>query len=109
MMLLGRQMAYAAGAQKNDVFYQWYKFQIADMNYVLKSKEEFQYAIKVLHDLIPNECDPEFLQIQANTSIPAPPYCKAIVNNYKQACKFREQQLRPQLPLLNDDLVIVID
>lgn len=89
MMLMARQLSYASGSDRVESYRQWYKYQIAEINYTLKSKDDFQYALKSLTALVPHEQDPEFLQVHMNTPIPAPPYCKVYVNNFREASKKR--------------------
>lgn len=90
MMLLARQLAYASGSEKVEWYRQWYKFQVAEMNYTLKSKADFQYAVQCLTALVPLETDRELLQVHIGTAIPAPPYCKVYVKAFKDASTRRE-------------------
>lgn len=113
MMLLARQMAYSA-ADKNFVYQQWYKFQIAEINYTLKSKDDFQYALKTLTATVPLESDPDILRVHIGTPVPAPPYCKCFVTTFKELSKRREIECLSVDPkseslLVDDDDVIVID
>lgn len=113
LMLLGRQLAYSAGASEKCSTYQaWYKFQLADMTYTLKSKDDFQYGVKLLTSLVPVECDADFVRIHINTAIPAPPYCKVYVTDFKEASKRKECELlsESRRELIDDvDMVIIID
>lgn len=114
LMLLGRQLAYSSGPSKSDTYYQWYKFQVADMNYKLKSKDDFQYAVKTLINTVPLECDLDLLKIHINTAIPAPPYCKIYVTEFKEASKRKVSELNPVIgdpPSVdlkcNSDIIII--
>lgn len=117
MMLLARELAYSTGSAQSDTYQQWYKFQIAEINYTLKSKEDFQYAMRTLTALVPLESDPELLKVHINVAIPAPPYCKIFVTEFKERSKRRELDCCPvkrelALPdemVIDDDDVIVID
>lgn len=116
MILLARAMAYSGGAEeKGNVYQQWYKYQLAEINYTLKSKDDFQYALTTLQALVSLESDPDFLRTHIEVSIPAPPYCKSYVTEFKERSKRREANCLPaksggeSVLLEVDGDVIVID
>lgn len=90
MILLARAIAYSGGAEKESVYQQWYKYQLADINYTLKSKDDFQYALTTLQALVSLESDPDCLRTHIKVAIPAPPYCKSYVTEFKEMTKRRE-------------------
>lgn len=85
MMVLARQVAYSTVTMESKVqsFQEWYQFQIADMNYILKSKDDFRYALETLTSLVPLESDVDFLKVYSSTNIRAPPYCKSFVTEFR--------------------------
>lgn len=95
MMLLARQLAYSCDPEDRVSTYRdWYKYQIGEMNYTLKSKDDFQYALKSMSSLVHLEHDLQFINVSNTTAIPAPPYCKAFVTEFKDLSKSRAQNLQ---------------
>lgn len=86
------------------------------MNYKLKSKEQFIYGMSCLSKLVAHESDLDFVQVHIKIAIPAPPYCKVYVTDFKEASKRKETELispnNEDIPTNcddDDDMIIVIN
>lgn len=93
MFILARQMFHYI-KDSSMPYKTWVKQTIGEMNYQLKSQQQFTQALEALQGMIFFETDLDVLEIHASTAIASPRGTNSLVLEYKQQLKIRIASLK---------------